>query len=193
MKKTFITIISVVLIIVATMITLTACTDSSGGYSNTPNYGNDSSNNLGNNSSNNNNNGGGSSVVKPKTYLTLLNYDQYLEITAECEGTGDRNNILTGSTWLYEKVRSRVDVASTSSLVKFYECKLEVEVKVLCKYKYVDPQIKIITNVISCNLDSNGNGFGSIIDLCTDDGVYGFGFSLLSTEVISVSGYVETI
>ncbi|MBD5092582.1 MAG: hypothetical protein HDT36_04290 [Clostridiales bacterium] len=191
MKKTVITIIAVVLILVATMATLTACGESSGGYSNTPNYGNDNSNNYGNGSSNNN--GGGASTVKPKTYLTLLNYDQYLDISAECEGTGDRNNILSGSTWLYEKVRSRVDVSSTSTLVKFYECKVEVEVKVLCKYKYVDPQIKIITNVISCNLDSNGNGFGSIIDLCTDNGVYGFGFSLLSTEVISVSGYVETL
>ena len=131
MKKKIITMMAVVLILVATMVTLTACGEPSG---------NSNSNDS-------------------KIQLTVSNCDQYLNVNTTCRGT-----VAASLRGFYEYVMSVATVSSTSPLIRFYSCKITVNISVDIYYETI--RLKTVTNQLTVNLDFGGTGSASKTDSC---------------------------
>lgn len=120
-----------------------------------------------------------------KTYLTLSNYEQYLEVSAKYYGEdGDWNSI--GKDYYYSKIISSASVSSTSSLAKFYDC--SISIKITGKYKYgSDTRNTSETLVINLSLGGTGSAKKNTVTSYSNHyyNIQGIGY-----EVVSVSGYV---
>ena len=174
MKKTFITIIAVVLIIAATMITLTACTDNTAT--------------------------GGSSSSDSRIQLTKSNADNYLNVRANCSGTGFSFWDSSFKTYWYAGVVTGVSLSSASSMIKFYDCELEVRVDVQFNCN-AHQGINTVTNTFKIKLDFGGSGSASATDslnkechcsgISTHKTYYGRNLRVINCSLVSISGYIE--
>ncbi len=120
-----------------------------------------------------------------KIYLTLQNYEQYLDVSARYYGEDGRWSSLF-SRYNYGSVVSSATVTSTSSFVKFYNC--VIEVRIVGEYYYTASSKKTTDETIKVTLSIGGSGSGSKIENVYNDNAHdikGKGY-----EVISVSGYV---
>ena len=120
-----------------------------------------------------------------KIYLTLDNYEQYLEVSAKYYGEDADWNTLFYR-YDYSSVVSSATVTSTSSFVKFYDC--VIEVRIVGEYYYTAHDKKTTDETIKVTLSIGGSGSGSKIENVHNDNAHdikGRGY-----EVVSVSGYV---
>ena len=120
-----------------------------------------------------------------KIYLSLENYEQYLNVSARYYGEDGRWSSLF-SRYNYGSIVSSVTIASTSSFVKFYNC--VIEVRIVGEYYYTAYDKKTTDETIKVTLSIGGSGSGSKIENVLNDNAHdikGMGY-----EVVSVSGYV---
>ena len=117
-----------------------------------------------------------------KIYLTLENYTQYLEITAECRPRSPYNDLLWGES-RYHDVVCTAKVSSTSTFVKFYECSIEMTIEGYFWASWKRNIFEIVT--VNLSLGGTGSITKTITDAsATDD------MAIEECEVLSISGYV---
>ncbi len=161
MKKTL-SLLLAMLLVLSSMLALASC-------------GSESGSNDDNKSSNDDN----------KIYLSLENYEQYLDVSARYYGEDGRWSSLF-SRYNYGRIVSSVTTASTSSFVKFYNC--VIEVRIVGEYYYTAYDKKRTDETIKVTLSIGGSGSGSKIENVHNGNAHdikGMGY-----EVVSVSGYV---
>jgi len=120
-----------------------------------------------------------------KIYLTLENYEQYLDVSAKYYGEDGVWNSL-GKDYYYNKIISSASVSSTSPLVKFYNC--SITIKITGQYEY-GSDTKNTTAELKISLSLGGTGSAK------EDTVTRYSNTLhdikgIGYEVVSVSGYV---
>ena len=121
-----------------------------------------------------------------KIYLTLSNYEQYLNVSAKMYGkNGEWSS--SAKDYYYEYVTTSVEISSTSPLVKFYNC--SISVRVVGNYRrgleYTNYSVDN-TLVISLSLGGTGSNYrDTFVMFSNANNIVGKGY-----EVISVSGYV---
>ena len=95
-----------------------------------------------------------------KIYLTLTNYEQYLDVSAKYYGENGRWSSIEKD-YLYPQIKNSVSVTSTSSFVKFYNC--VIEVKIVGQYTYILNKFcdKTTFETIKVTLSLGGTGSNS--------------------------------
>lgn len=126
--------------------------------------------------------------IDNKIYLTLENYEQYLDVNVRYYGENGRWSSLQ-SKYVYPQIVNSVSVTSTSSFVKFYGCSIKVRVVGQYSYTYSKDydQTTDETIIVTLSLGGTGDDY-KIID--TSKGSDAYDILGLGYEVISVSGYV---
>ncbi len=129
--------------------------------------------------------GGSEGDSEDKIYLTLENYEQYLDVSAKYYGEDGVWNSL-GKDYYYNKIISSASVSSTSPLVKFYNC--SITIKITGQYEY-GRDTRNTTAELEMSLSLGGTGSAK------EDTVTSYSNSLhdikgIGYEVVSVSGYV---
>ena len=127
-----------------------------------------------------------------KIELTLDNYEQYLTVSSKCYGElGEWNSI--DDHFTYQYVVSEAEVAATSPLLKFYDCKIEIEVFGMYQYDpdwlhhYVEYTDHTIT--ISLSIGGSGSDTESTRDSkWEEDGIHSI--VCMGHRVKSITGYV---
>ena len=123
--------------------------------------------------------------------LTTSNYDQYLDVNTTCRGT-----VAASLRGFYECVMSAATVSSTSPLIRFYGCKITVNISVAIYYETI--HLKTVTNRLTVNLDFGGTGNASKTDSC--EATHGSDnflitsanrFVITDSSIEAVSGYIE--
>lgn len=123
-----------------------------------------------------------------KIYLTLENYEQYLNVSAKYYGEGATWSSLQRK-YVYPQIVNSVSVASTSSFVKFYDCVIEVKIVGQYSYTYSKDYDKTTSETITITLSLGGTGSNSKT-INTSLGSKAYDIVGRGYEVISVSGYV---
>ena len=121
-----------------------------------------------------------------KIYLTLYNYEQYLDVSARMYGKNGNWNSLAKD-YYYQYVTTLVEISSTSPLVKFYNC--SISVRVVGNYysggSYTNYSVDK-TLEIPLSLGGTGSKYiDTYVTFSNANNIVGKGY-----EVVSVSGYV---
>ena len=123
-----------------------------------------------------------------KIYLTLANYEQYLDVSARYYGDGATWSSLQKK-YVYPQIVNSVSVTSTSSFVKFYDCVIEVKIVGQYSYTYSKDYDKTTSETIVITLSLGGTGSNSKT-INTSLGSKAYDIVGRGYEVVSVSGYV---
>jgi hypothetical protein len=120
-----------------------------------------------------------------KIYLTLENYEQYLDVSASYYGE-DRIWSIQFSQYCYENIVNRATITSKLPSAKFYDC--IIKVRVIGEYYYTAYDKKTTYQIIKIPLNISGNGSDSKIENVYNENAHDI--KNKGYEIVSVSGYI---